>query len=204
MNDHRELARENEALRERMAVLCAAMLRITGTLDLRTVLQEIVDSARILSQAAYGVMATIDAQGQPTNFVVSGFTDEERQRMVDWSDGPGLFEHFNNLPGPVRLDDLPDYVRKLGFPSDLMVSRTLQAVPLRHRGMSMGSFFLAEKEGAASFTDEDEEVLVLFAAQAAAAVANARTHHDERRARADLEALIETSPVGVVVFDVDA
>ena len=29
----------------------------------------------------------------------------------------------------------------------------------------------------------------------------ARTYRDERRARADLEALVETSPVGVVVFD---
>ncbi len=42
---------------------------------------------------------------------------------------------------------------------------------------------------------------MLFAAQAAAAIANARAHSAEQRARADLEALVETSPVGVVVFD---
>ena len=42
---------------------------------------------------------------------------------------------------------------------------------------------------------------MLFASQAAAAIANARTHRAERRARADLETLVETSPVGVVVFD---
>ena len=42
---------------------------------------------------------------------------------------------------------------------------------------------------------------MLFASQAAAAIANARTHRDVHRARADLEALVETSPVGVVVFD---
>ena len=65
----------------------------------------------------------------------------------------------------------------------------------------MGNFFLAEKEGAPEFTAEDEEVLVLFAAQAATAIANARTHRAERRARADLEALVETSPVGVAVFE---
>ena len=33
------------------------------------------------------------------------------------------------------------------------------------------------------------------------AVSNARTHRDVQRARADLEALIDTSPVGVVVLD---
>ena len=49
----------------------------------------------------------------------------------------------------------------------------------------------------------DEEVLVLFASQAATAIANARTHRDERRARDDLEALVETCPVGVVVVVFD-
>ena len=42
---------------------------------------------------------------------------------------------------------------------------------------------------------------MLFASQAASAIANARTYRDERRARADMEALVETSPVGVAVFD---
>ena len=72
---------------------------------------------------------------------------------------------------------------------------------MRHRGVHVGDFFLGEKEGGREFTADDEEVLVLFASQAANAIANARAHRDERRARADLEALVETSPVGVVVFD---
>ena len=55
---------------------------------------------------------------------------------------------------------------------------------------------------AQEFTDEDEEILVLFASQAATAIANARIHRKEQQMRANLETLIETSPVGVVVFDV--
>ena len=47
----------------------------------------------------------------------------------------------------------------------------------------------AGKERGPEFTSADEEVLVvLFASQAATAIANAVTHRDERRARADLEA----------------
>ena len=41
----------------------------------------------------------------------------------------------------------------------------------------------------------------MFASQAALVIANARTHREERQARADLETLVNTSPVGVVVFD---
>ena len=66
----------------------------------------------------------------------------------------------------------------------------------------MGFIYVAEKEDAEEFTHEDEEVLVMFASQAAMAIANARRYRDEQRARADLETLINTSPFGVVVFDV--
>lgn len=38
-----------------------------------------------------------------------------------------------------------------------------------------------------AFADKDEELLVLFASQAATAIANDRTHRDERRARAEVE-----------------
>ena len=121
--------------------------------------------------------------------------------MAAWSDGPRLFEHFRDLDAPLRLADLPTYVRALGFSSELMRSKTLQGTPMRHGDEYVGNFFLAEKEGGQEFTRTDEEILTLFASQAAAAISNARAHHDERRARAGLEALIETSPVGVVVFD---
>ena len=43
---------------------------------------------------------------------------------------------------------------------------------------------------------------MLFASQAALVIANARRYQEERQARTDLETLIDTSPVGVVVFDV--
>ena len=123
--------------------------------------------------------------------------------MAEWSEGPRLFEHFRDLPGPLRIADVPAYVQALGFPTDRLPSKTFQGTPMRHRGVHVGNFYLVEKEAGEAFTDEDEEILVLFASQAATAIANARTYRAERRARADLEALIETSPVGVVVFDVD-
>ena len=202
MHSDNDLARENQSLRQRISALSAASLRVGASLDLDTVLQEVVESARALTGARYGAIATIDEAGQPRDFVTSGFTDEEHRRMKEWPDGPRLFEYFRDLPGALRLPDMPAHVRSLGFSSDLIPWRgTFQGTPLRHRGVHVGNFYLIGKEGAAQFTSEDEEVLLLFAAQAAAAVANANTYRAERRARADLEALVETSPIGVLVFD---
>ena len=75
------------------------------------------------------------------------------------------------------------------------------AAPLRHRGEGVGHFFLAEKEGGGEFSQDDEEILVMFASQAAMVIANARRRRDEQRAQKDLQTLINTSPVGIVVFD---
>ena len=201
MTDSDDARREIEALRQRTATLNAAILRIGATLDLDTVLAEVVESARALTGARYGVIAAVDEAGTPQDFVFSGFGPEEQQELLAWPDSGRLFQHLRKLPGPLRLADLAGYVRSLGIAPARTFSRTFQGTPMRHRGADAGHFFLAEKADGEEFTDDDEEVLMLFASQAAAAIANARTHRSEQRARADLEALVETSPVGVVVLD---
>ncbi len=194
-------AQEIEALRERISMLSAASLRISASLDVKTVLQEVVDSARALIKARYGGIVTIDESGQPRDFLTTGFTDAEHRRMAEWPDGPRLFEHFRDLPGVLRMPDARAYAHTLGFALDRQLSGSFLGTPMRHRGQHVGNFYLVEKEGGAEFTSEDEEILVLFASQAATAIANARTYQAEQRARADLEALVETSPVGVLVFE---
>ena len=193
--------RETEGPRERISGLSAAILRISASLDLATVLQEVVDSARTLTGARYGVIATVDDAGEVQDFVTSGFTSDEQDQLTSWPDGPRLFEHLRDRSGPLRLEDLHDHVRSLGFSPDLMPLSTVHGVTMRHRERHVGNFFLAGKEGGGELTSEDEEILALFASQAATAIANARAHRDEQRARRDLEALVDTSPVGVVVFD---
>ncbi len=201
MTDSHDARRENQALRERISTLNAAILRISATLDLDTVLAEVLESARGLTAARCGVIATVDEAGAPQDFVFSGFTPAEEQELAAWPDRGRLFQHLRELPGPLRLADLSDYVRSLGMAPTRTFARTCQGAPMHHRGADVGNFFLAGKEGGEEFTDEDEEVLMLLASQAAAAIASARTHRNEQRARADLEALVETSPVGVVVLD---
>ena len=147
------------------------------------------------------MITTIDEAGGVQEFVSSGFTAEEHEAFITSQDGPRLWAHFRDLPGPIRLTDLPAFVSSLGYGADLLPARTFQGTPMRHRDAQVGNLFLAEKEGGPEFTAEDEKVMVLFGSLAATAVANARTHSDEQRARADLEALVETSPVGVAVFD---
>ena len=201
LKSREELRNENEALRARAARLTEASLRISASLDLPTVLREVVESARSLTDARYGLIATVDEAGRPQDVVTSGLTDEEHRQLVRWPDGPRLFEYLRDLHGPLRVADMPTHVQRLGFSGDRLPPGSFLGMPMHRRGLHIGNFYLVEKQGGRTFTDEDEEVLVLFASQAATAIANARTHREERRARADLEALVDTSPVGVAVFD---
>ena len=190
-------------MRERITRLSEASLRIGSSLDPDTVLHEVVDSARALTGARFGCIAILDETGQPNIFVSSGLSREEHRRLEKCPDRSRLFQHFRDIQGAIRLSDAPSYLRTRGFPPERLPSgmRTLQGTPMSYRGEYLGNFFLGEKEAGEAFTSEDEEVLVLFASQAATAIANARTHRAEQRARADLEALVETSPVGVALFD---
>ena len=183
------------------ASLRAAILRVSATLDLDALLREVIESARALTGARLGVIAVVDEAGKSVGYHFSGLDPDEERRLVAWPDSPRLFEHLRGLPGPSRSTDLADYVRSLGIEPPAAFARTFMGMPMRHGGVDAGIFFLAEKADGREFDDADEAVLSVFAAQAAAAVANARAHRAERRARADLEALVETSPVGVVRFD---
>ena len=74
-----ELSREIKAVRERNGELNAAILRVSATLDIDTVLSEIAAAARSLTGARYSVIITIDDTGQIEDYVMSGFSaDQER------------------------------------------------------------------------------------------------------------------------------
>ncbi len=202
-----ELTRENEALRERLSGLSEASLRINASLDFDTVLQEVLDSARTLTDARYGVISLMKEEGESPHFLFSGMTEEESRKLLEIPEGSTLLEHLHRIAGPLRIRDIHSHIASLGLSGIELLTAgrthiTILAAPLQHRGDRVGTIFLADREDGRDFTQEDEKALVMFASQAAMVIANARQYRDEQRARADLETLINISPVGVVVLDV--
>ncbi|MYC38008.1 MAG: GAF domain-containing protein, partial [Chloroflexi bacterium] len=194
---------ETQTLRDRLTRLSEASLRVSESLDLDTVLPEVLDSARSLTGASYGVITALDESGQVEEFLASGLTAQETQGLWDISGGLKFFEYLSSLPGPLRGGDFAGHARAMGLPEfrpPVPVSSFLTA-PIRHRGRGVGTIYLGKSRPGEEFSQEDEETLVMFAAQAALVIANARRHREEHRAKADLETLVNTSPVGVVVFD---
>ena len=195
------LRAENETLRSRLSRLTEAILRISEDLDLDTVLQEIADGARSLVGARYGAILTFDESGRVRDFITSGVTPEERRRVRSWPSGRGMLGYLNRVDGPVRLADVSSHPESVGLPKNHPPIKTFLGTQVRDRDKRSGNIYLAGKENGREFTLEDEETLQMFATQAAMAITNASRYEEERRTKADLEALVNTSPVGVLVFD---
>ena len=173
------------ALRERLARLSQASLRINESLDFDTVLQGALDSARALTGARYGVMALLEGAGRVGDFLSSGMTAEEAEQLWQTPEGQAIFERLGSVSEPLRIPDLVGYVRSLGFaefslPLPAEPASPFLAAQVFHGSERVGNIFLAGREDGREFSAEDEQTLVMFAAQAALVIANARTHREER------------------------
>ncbi len=206
MRQGEEQTRANDLQRDRLSKLSEAILRINESLEFETVLQDVLDSARSLTDAMYGVITLVDGKNTVERLLSSGFTPEETGRLWDWPGGPELFDYLGTISRPLRLPDFVSHTQELNLPELRLPmsespSFSFLAAPIHHRGEGVGHFFLAAKEGRREFSQDDEEILVMFASQAALVIANARRRRDEQRAKKNLETLIHMSPVGIVVFD---
>ena len=186
---------------DRLARLLEASVRITESLDLFDVLQGVVDGARTMIDAQRATVTVFNDGNQRPTFVTSGYTPDEQQLMLQLPGGHEVFEHLSSLKEPLRVADLSGYLHESGLPDigpPLEPAGAVLATPILHLGQQVGSLYLRRD---AEFTAEDEGMLAPFVAQAALAIANAQRYREEQLARANLETLIDTSPVGVVVFD---
>ena len=102
-----ELARENEALRDRLSKLSEASLRINENLEFETVLQGILDNALSLAEAQYGVITLLGESGQLRDFIASWLTPAESLGLWDLPDGTKFFEYLNSLSEPAEDPRLP-------------------------------------------------------------------------------------------------
>lgn len=190
--------------KERLSQLCEAFLRINESLDLDSVLQEVLDSARSLTGAQFGVIVLVTGQHRTAEFLFSGMTSEQASELEQLPNKWELFEYLSGIEEPLRLRDFQGYLTEHGLsefhsPLPMSPATAYLGAPIRYQDQRVGAIFIAEKEE--GFSAEDEETLVMFASQAALVISNARQYRQEQRTRADLEALVNIAPMAVLVFD---
>ena len=159
---------------QRRRRLVEAGIAITSELSLDAVLQTLIRIAAELTGARYSALGVIDRGGHELErFVTFGIGEADRAAIGELPRGRGILGVLIEDARPLRLDDLMRDPRAVGFPPNHPPMRSFLGVPVMTRGVAFGNLYLAEKQPEGSFTDEDEEIVTLLAAQAAVAIENA-------------------------------
>jgi signal transduction histidine kinase len=160
--------------------LLDAGVAIASGLELDQILPRLVQSACDLTGARYGALGVLDETGNRlAQFITTGLGDAERAAIGDLPTGKGILGVLITDARPLRLTDLGSDPRSVGFPADHPPMRSFLGVPVIAGGRVFGNLYLTEKrEG--DFTESDESVAVMLAAQAGAAIQNAHLFADAR------------------------
>ena len=176
----------------RLRALFAAGLAVTSELSLDALLRRLVEAAAELTGARYAALGVIDANGvELEQFITHGIDGELRAEIGDLPRGRGILGVLIRDAKPLRLHDLTEDPRSVGFPPGHPAMRTFLGVPILLRGVAYGNLYLAEKQSGEDFTEEDEELVTLLAGQAAVAVENARLYEASTRWSRQLQSLQE-------------
>jgi signal transduction histidine kinase len=175
----------------RFKALVEAGIAVSSELSLEAVLQRIVEAAAELTGARYAALGVIDRTGAGLErFLVTGIDEETQRQIGDLPRGRGILGVLISDAKPLRLRDLGEHSDSVGFPPNHPPMTTFLGVPILLRGTAYGNLYLTEKRDG-DFTQEDEDVITLLAAQAAVAIENARLYESATRWSRQLESLIE-------------
>lgn len=182
--------------RERLRALLDAVVGISTDLDLRSTLQRIVEAACNLVGARYGALGVLAPDRRElSDFITHGIDPAAHAKIGDLPHGRGVLGLLITDPRPVRLPDITRHPRSYGFPPHHPPMHSFLGVPVRTRDQIFGNLYLAEKQGAAEFTDDDEEIVVALAAAAGVAIDNARLFAVAQRRERWLAAAAEITSV---------
>jgi len=177
---------------DRLHLLVDAGIALSSELSLDALLQRIVETAAELTGARYGALGVIDKPGQALErFLTTGIDAATHAAIGDLPRGRGILGVLIREAKPLRLHDLADDPRSVGFPRHHPPMKAFLGVPIVLRGIPYGNLYLTEKQGGEDFTEEDQELTQLLAAQAAVAIENARLYESSTRWLRQLESLNE-------------
>jgi signal transduction histidine kinase len=177
---------------DRLRALVETGIAINSELSLDGVLERIAEAAARVTEARYAALGVIDPSGMALErFVTHGISPEAHAAIGDLPRGRGILGVLIKDATPLRLRDLTEDPRSVGFPPGHPPMKTFLGVPILLRGVAYGNLYLTEKEGGGDFTEEDEELVTLLAGQAAVAVENARLYESATSWSQQLESLNE-------------
>ncbi len=187
--DHRDASPDGHVALDdvRLRRLLEVGRSLVAELDLDSVLRRVLDVAREITGARYAALGVLDdAHTGLARFITRGLDEATERRIGDAPRGHGVLGELIRNPAPLRLDEVSSHARSYGYPPNHPPMSTFLGVPIVVRGTAWGNLYLTEKDGG-SFTEVDEQTLLVLADWAAIAIHNADLYRGQRERRDELE-----------------
>jgi signal transduction histidine kinase len=176
-------------IQERYERLLETGLALASELSLPSALQLIVERAAELTRARYAALGVLGRHGVITEFITTGVSQAERAAIGHIPVGRGILGVLIDNARPLRLHDIAEDPRSVGFPANHPPMRSFLGAPVTARGQVYGNLYLTEKAGGQDFDADDEQALILLAAQAGVAIQNAYLYEEAQDRARRLEAV---------------
>ncbi len=183
-------AQELMGTQSRLRGLLAANTAIIGNLALPVVLRRIVEVACDLVNARYGALGVLAPVGGLEEFIHVGMDDDAVERIGHLPAGKGLLGALIDDPQPIRLRNIGDDPRSVGFPANHPPMASFLGVPIRVRDEVFGNLYLSES-ASGRFSEDDERVVIALAATAGVVIENARLFEQSKRRQDWLQASMQ-------------
>jgi signal transduction histidine kinase len=198
----------------RLRTLREAASAIEAALPLRDLLRRLVEQACELTRARYGALGVLNREGSGlSDFLFVGVPADVADRIGHLPEGRGLLGAVIREAKPIRVPSVHDDPRSVGFPAHHPPMTSFLGVPLLIGREVFGNFYLCDKDGGIEFSEEDERLVQLFAAQSSLAIAYARqlkvaegAHAELHRLRGEFEAIIAhdlRGPVAAMLLQIE-
>jgi signal transduction histidine kinase len=169
--------------------LAEASVAVGSEVSLDGILQQTVEAAARLIGARYAALGVFDRTGSHLErFLTAGIDDETRALIGHPPGDHGVLRVLLREGRPLRLADVTKSPHFEGFPRGHPPMRSFLGVPIFVRDVVYGDLYLADKEGG-RFTEEDEELVTLLAAQTAVTIERMQIYEGLVRWVRQLEAL---------------
>jgi signal transduction histidine kinase len=163
--------RLEEARLRRLVELGPALV---SELDLETVLDRLLETAREVTGAKYAALGVLDsARRELDRFLTRGLSDDQERAIGPRPRGRGVLGFVVENPRPLRIGNVSSHPSSFGFPAGHPPMRSFLGVPILIGGKAWGNLYLTDKRGS-EFDDGDQHAVVTLAAWAAIAIEHAR------------------------------
>lgn len=170
---------------DRLSLLYEVSQALASTLDLSALLYETIQLATDVINAEGGSLMLLDEQTNELVFQIAYGTQGEALQQLRIPANEGIAGWVCQHGEPVIAND-PQHDARFSNRVDQHIgfrTRNILCVPLQIKGQTIGVLEVVNKRSPTGFDEEDQELLLTLASQAAIALENARLYKELREER---------------------